>query len=73
MSSYLKRRMNALIGAFIGLMVVILVAVSAVIPAVTTAIAAANLTGSTATIVGLLPLLLGVALVLAVVGVYGNQ
>jgi len=55
---------------FIGLMVVIIIAVAAVIPVTQDLISNANLTGTTATIVGLLPLLIGIALILIVVRMY---
>ena len=55
---------------FIGLMVVIIIAVAAVIPVTSDLIDSANLTGTTSTIVGLLPLLIGIALILIVVRMY---
>ena len=55
---------------FIAIMIVIIIAVAVVIPIVQQVIDDANLTGSLATVVGLLPLLIGVALILIVVRLY---
>lgn len=55
---------------FIGLMVLIVIAVAVVIPVVNDVIESANLTGTVATIVGLLPLLIAVALILIIVSFY---
>lgn len=56
------------VGAFVGIMVVIIIAVAVVIPTVTDVINNANLTGTTAVVLGIVPLLIGVAVVLLVVG-----
>lgn len=55
---------------FIGIMVVIIIGVAVVIPVVDSVILTANLTGTTATLVGLLPLFIAIALILVVVGMY---
>lgn len=55
---------------FIGLMVVIIIGVAAVIPVVVNITESAGLTGTTKTLVDLLPLLVGIALILVVVSVY---
>jgi hypothetical protein len=55
---------------FIGIMVVIIIGVAVVIPVVNSVIATANLTGTTKTLVELLPLFIAIALILVVVGLY---
>jgi len=55
---------------FIGLMVVIIIGVAAVIPVVVNITESAGLTGTTKTLVDLLPLLVGIALILVVVSIY---
>lgn len=55
---------------FIAIMIVIIIAVAVVIPVVQQVIDDANLTGSLATVIGLLPLLIGVSLILIVVRLY---
>ena len=55
---------------FIGIMVVIIIGVAVVIPVVNDVIDSANLTGTTATLVGLLPLFIAIALILVVFGLY---
>ncbi len=55
---------------FIGIMVVIIIGVAVVIPVINDVIATANLTGTTATLVELLPLFIAIALILVVVGLY---
>lgn len=55
---------------FIGLMVIIIIAVAVVIPVVQNVTESAGLTGTVATIVNLLPLLIGVALILIIVSFY---
>lgn len=52
----------------VGTMVAVIIAVGVVIPVTQSVIDAANLTGITATIVGYIPLMLGVAMIVAVVG-----
>jgi len=56
---------------FVGVMVVVLIAVSAVIPTVQTSLTTANFTGTLATITDNIPLFLGIAALLAVVGLFG--
>jgi len=55
---------------FIGIMVVIIIGVAVVIPVINDVIDTANLTGTTATLVELLPLFIAIALILVVVGLY---
>lgn len=55
---------------FIGIMVIIIIGVAVVIPVVDSVIDTANLTGTTATLVELLPLFIAIALILVVVGMY---
>lgn len=55
---------------FIGIMVVIIIGVAVVIPVVVNVTESAGLTGTTATLVGLLPLFIAIALILVVVGLY---
>lgn len=55
---------------FIGIMVVIIIGVAVVIPVVNSVIATANLTGTTKTLIELLPLFIAIALILVVVGLY---
>jgi len=55
---------------FIGLMVTVIIAVSVVIPVIQETIDNANLTGAAGTLLGIVPLLLVVAIVLLVVGLY---
>lgn len=55
---------------FIGIMVVIIIGVAVVIPVINDVIVTANLTGTTATLVELLPLFIAIALILVVVGMY---
>jgi uncharacterized membrane protein len=62
-----NKAMVQYVAAFIGLMVVILIVVQAVLPTIQTAIDDGNFTGSTGTLLGLLPLLIAVVLVLMVV------
>lgn len=56
------------VGAFIGLLVVIIIAVSVVIPTVLSAISAnPEITGTTATVLGIVPLMIAVVVLLLVV------
>ena len=55
---------------FIGIMVVIIIGVAVVIPVTRNVINDAGLTGTTATLVNLLPLFIAIALILVVVGMY---
>lgn len=57
------------VNVIIALMVVILVAVTAVIPAVDTAITAGNFTGTTATILNMVPWMLALVIILLIVGI----
>lgn len=55
---------------FIGIMVVIIIGVAVVIPVVANVTQSAGLTGTTKTLVDLLPLFIAIALILVVVGLY---
>ena len=55
---------------FIGIMVVIIIGVAVVIPVVANVTANAGLTGTTKTLIELLPLFIAIALILVVVGIY---
>lgn len=55
---------------FIGIMVVIIIGVAVVIPVVANVTESAGLTGTTKTLVDLLPLFIAIALILVVVGLY---
>ena len=60
-----------LVYALIGIMVAVIVGVSVTIPTIASAITTANLTGTTATIVNLLPLMIAIVLLVAIVGYIG--
>ena len=60
-----------MVGTIIGLVVAIIVLVAVAIPVTTDVIASANLTGVTATVVGLIPLFLGLLGLLMVAALYG--
>jgi hypothetical protein len=55
---------------FIGIMVVIIIGVAVVIPVVVNVTESAGLSGTTKTLVELLPLFIAIALILVVVGLY---
>lgn len=55
---------------FIGIMVVILIGVGAVIPVTQDVIDSANLTGTTAMLIGMVPLFIAIAIILVIVGIY---
>jgi len=55
---------------FIGIMVVVIIGVGVVIPIIANVTATAGLTGTTKTLVDLLPLFVAIALILVVVGIY---
>lgn len=63
-----KRGQAGLVGAFIGILVAVIVGVGVAIPVIQDTIDNASLTGTTATIVGYLPLLLAVVLLVAIAG-----
>jgi len=63
-----KKAQAGLVGALIGIMVAVIVGVGVAIPVITDTVQNASLTGTTATVVNLLPLLLGVVLLVAVAG-----
>ena len=59
------------VAALVGLMVAILVGVTVVIPSVDTAIVESNITGTTKTVVQLIPIVVAVVLVLATLAMAG--
>jgi hypothetical protein len=63
-----KKAQGGLVAAMIGIMVAIIVGVGVAIPVIDETVENASLTGTTATIVNYLPLLLAVVLLVAVAG-----
>lgn len=61
---------QAIVAAFVGIMVVVLIGVSAIIPTVQTSISDANFNGTLKTITDNIPLFLGIAILLFVVGLF---
>ncbi|MFH8119336.1 MAG: hypothetical protein QXS37_00860 [Candidatus Aenigmatarchaeota archaeon] len=65
----MKKGFANLVGVFVGLMIVILIGVSVVIPTIQQAISASNLTGISATLLELIPLLIAIAILLIIISV----
>jgi len=63
-----KKAQSGLVAAFISILVATIVGVGVAIPVVQDTITNASLTGTTATIVNLLPLMIGLVLFVAVAG-----
>jgi len=63
-----KKGQSGLVGAFIGIMVAVIVGVGVAIPVIQDTITNASLSGTTLTVVNLLPLLLAVVLLVAIAG-----
>jgi hypothetical protein len=61
----------ALVQGLIGVLVAVIIGVAVAIPVTQEVITSANLTGTTATIVGLIPLFIGLTILIATVGVMG--
>jgi len=61
----------ALVQGLIGVLVAVIIGVAVAIPVTQQVITDANLTGTTATIVGLIPLFIGLTILIATVGVMG--
>jgi len=61
-----KKAQSGLSGAFIGIMIAVIIGVGVAIPVVVETVANASLTGTTATILNYLPLLMAVVLLVAV-------
>lgn len=61
----------ALVQGLIGVLVAVIIGVAVAIPVTQQVISDANLTGTTATIVGLIPLFIGLTILIATVGVMG--
>lgn len=63
-----KGQTSTVIGAFIGVMIALIIGVSVVIPTVNSSLTTLNATGTLDTVLDQIPILLGVALLLLVVG-----
>jgi len=63
-----NRAFTQYVAAFIGIMIVAIIAVSVTIPTVTDAITNANLSGTTKTVIDQVPLMIGIAVLMLVVG-----
>lgn len=61
-----KKGQSGLSGAFISIMIAVIIGVGVAIPVIQDMIANSTVTGTTATILGYVPLLLGVVLLVAV-------
>ncbi len=61
-----KKAQSGLSGAFISIMIAVIIGVGVAIPVIQEMIDNASITGMTATIIGYVPLLLGVVLLVAV-------
>lgn len=68
---YVANKGAGMVGTLVGLTVGIIVLVAVAIPVTQDVIQDANLTGTTATVVGLIPLFLGLAGLLFVAALYG--
>lgn len=64
-----KKKGTSMVGALVGIMVVIIIAVAVVVPTVQDVIDNGNFTGTTGTLLDIVPLLIVVAIVLLVVGI----
>ena len=62
----MKKAQSGLTGAFISIMIAVIIGVGIAIPVVLDTIANSSITGITATILGYIPLLMGVVLLVAV-------
>ncbi|MDD3906564.1 MAG: hypothetical protein PHS46_08625 [Candidatus Omnitrophica bacterium] len=69
--TYVANKGAGMVSTIIGLVVAIIVLVAVAIPVTTEIIDSANLTGTTATVVGLMPLFLGLLGLLMVAALYG--
>lgn len=63
-----KKTQGGLVAAFIGILVAVIVGVGVAIPVIQDTIRNASLTGITATVVGYLPIMLGLVLFVSVAG-----
>ncbi len=70
--SYKANKGYALVGAIIGLVVGVIVIVAVGIPVSQSVITAANLTGTTATVVDLIPLFFGLLALVSVASLFGG-
>lgn len=69
---YMANKGYALVDAIIELTVAIIVIVAVGIPVTQSVIASANLTGTTATVVGLIPLFFGLLALVSVASLFGG-
>lgn len=60
----------ALVGTFVGLLVVTIIAVAVVIPTVQSTLTTQNFNGTLETVTDIIPLLIAIAVILVIVGVY---
>lgn len=60
----------ALVGTFVGLLVVTIIAVAVVIPTVQDTLDTENFNGTLETVTNIIPLLIAIAVILVIVGVY---
>lgn len=68
-----KKGQSGFVGALIGLMIAIIVGVAAAIPVTQDVINDANLSGTTAVIVNLIPLMIGLVLFVAVASLVSSR
>jgi len=68
-----KKGQSGLVAALIGILIAIIVGVAAAIPVTQDIISSANLTGTTATIVELIPLMIGLVLFVAVASLVSGR
>lgn len=61
-----ERAQSNLAGLFVGILIAAVIGVAVVIPVINDVTASANLTGTTDTVVGLLPLFVGLMLLVAI-------
>lgn len=65
-----RKGVSALVGTFVGLLVVVIIAVAVVIPTVQDTINQENFTGTLGTVMDVIPLLIAIAVILVIVGIY---
>lgn len=65
-----RKGVSALVGTFVGLLVVTIIAVAVVIPTIQDTLDAENFNGTLETVTNIIPLLVAIAVILVIVGVY---
>lgn len=65
-----RKGVAALVGTFVGLLVVTIIAVAVVIPTVQDTLDTENFNGTLETVTNIIPLLIAIAVILVIVGVY---